>query len=163
MIQETYNVGDVVVSRCASSSEPQVDKHLKDSIPKDASKDYGCLNKQTTVHLMKAGLIRRLAGKKQDSYDKLKVVRYEIHCEKHPKRTLVGIQHSNTNPNQLFLDNHSFDDQPKQTLYTWSEMKETFETEYETFVECPNNNPKTSYLFNLTKISPKKTLEKWRQ
>lgn len=159
-MQETRGVGRVVASRYAGFSEPGVDKDPEASIPKDASEGYGCLDKRTAVHLMKAGLTRGLtAGKKQGSYSKSKVVKSEMQGEK-VKRKSVGTQHSNSDPGQPFLDKDGSGDRPEQTALTWSEMKETFETEYETFVEGPSDDPKISDLVNVTNDSQEHTPEK---
>ncbi|KAG0627390.1 hypothetical protein M758_2G197400 [Ceratodon purpureus] len=149
--QGTRPLGRVVASRYASGYESRQDKHSEGSIPKDVSEDYGCLDKRTAVHLMKAGLTRGLAGKKQDSYSKSKVAKSEKHGEKLPKTKSIGIQHGDTDPDQPSLDKHISDDQPQQTSPIWSEMKQTFETEYETFVEGPNDGPKISDLLDATK------------
>ena len=158
-MQATRNVRREIASRYASSSEPRVEKHPEGSTPKDVSEDYGCLDKRTAVHLMKAGLTRGLAGKKQ-GYSKSKVVKPEQLGERLRKRKSIGIQHGNSDSEQPFLDKFNSDDRPEQIPHTWSETKETFETEYETFIERPNDDPEVSDPLIVTKNSKEEYLGK---
>lgn len=140
----TSSCGHVLTTKHAKYLEPTADKSTKDlGSSVLAEEDYGCLDRRTVLHLMKAGLKRGPIRKKtvhQSPYSKPRPVRT---CNTHKDAT--NGKHGETASEKVSPEKQTQTDELKEVQQTKELVTPyTIKTERKTLVQSPNDRQKTS-------------------
>ena len=140
----TRSCGHVLTTKHAKYLEPAADKSTKDlGSSLLAENDYGCLDRRTVLHLMKAGLKRGPIRKKivyQSSHSKPRPVRT---CNTHKDAT--NGKRGETACEKVSPEKQTQTDELKEILQKTELISpNTIKTKCKTFVQFPNDRPKPS-------------------